>query len=208
MYLIVGLGNPGPAYEKTPHNVGFIALDQLAKRGALEWQPKFASLMTMIQHLTAGGEIKRTILLKPQLFMNRAGKAVAEVMRFYKIRPADLWIIHDELDLPLGALKITFNRSSAGHKGVESIIRELKTQSFYRVRLGVMPPLWASLTKGGPEKGPVDPDDYLTNAALSLNQQKLLAPALDQAGQVIDELWRGESIDKIVSWANKKPPKG
>lgn len=194
MLLIVGLGNPGPEYEKTPHNTGYMVLDRLAKRYGLDWQPKFAGFLALSQHLLPGGEISRTALFKPQLFMNRSGKAVLETARFYKIKPADIWSVHDELDLPLGGLKITFNKSSAGHKGVESLIHELKTQAFFRVRLGVMPP-----------QKPANPDEYLTNRPLSVTHLKYLVSALERAEEALDQIARGESAEKVLSWANKNP---
>jgi len=116
MVLIVGLGNPGREYEKTRHNIGFRVIDGLAKN-----------------------KLSGFVLLKPETFMNKSGDAVIEAVNFYKIEPADLWIIHDDIDLPLGELKISKNRGSAGHKGVDSIIKRLGTKDFNRVRIGICP---------------------------------------------------------------------
>jgi len=116
MVLIVGLGNPGKEYERTRHNIGFRVIDALAKN-----KP---------HHL---------VLLKPQTFMNKSGDAVIDAVNFYKIKPADLWVIHDDIDLMLGETKISRNRGSAGHKGVDSIIKKLGTKDFNRIRIGICP---------------------------------------------------------------------
>lgn len=116
MVLIVGLGNPGKKYEKTRHNVGFLAVDELAKTKTRCFK-----------------------LAKPQTFMNRSGRAVKALVRFYNVKPDNLWIIHDDIDLSLGKIKISKGRGSAGHRGVQSIIDELKTKDFWRVRIGICP---------------------------------------------------------------------
>ncbi len=116
MILIVGLGNPGKKYEKTRHNVGTRAIDELEVLG-----------------------LKNVILVKPNTFMNESGKAVKPLIDKYKIKPGDLIVIHDDIDLPLEKIRIVRNRGSAGHKGVESIIKELKTENFIRFRIGIQP---------------------------------------------------------------------
>jgi PTH1 family peptidyl-tRNA hydrolase len=134
MRLIAGLGNPGKKYEKTRHNLGFMVLDALlqdlmpVEETAWKKNNKFNCLMAKI------GEL---ILAKPQTFMNSSGTAVAKIANFYKIEPENIWIIHDEIDLPLGKMKIVQARGAAGHKGVESIIKELGTEELVRFRLGV-----------------------------------------------------------------------
>lgn len=116
MTIIVGLGNPGKKFEKTRHNVGFRVIDELSKQ-----------------------KMRGFIIAKPQTFMNNSGKAVKALVNFYKTKPEDLWIIHDDLDLPIGKIKVAKGRGSAGHKGVESIIKELKTKDFNRLRIGTCP---------------------------------------------------------------------
>src|SRR3954468_12308904 len=111
MYLIVGLGNPGSKYENTRHNLGFKVLDLLA--GTNAWESKYDS-----QYL----KLDDVILAKPQTFMNTSGKAVAQILKFYP--QAQLVVVHDELDLPLGTMKIMKDASSAGHNGVQSVIDE------------------------------------------------------------------------------------
>ena len=131
MILIVGLGNPGKKYQNTRHNLGFMVLDKLANSSWIK-KDKFKSLVSFLD--------KDTILVKPQAFMNNSGEAVAKIASFYKIDPSDIWIVHDDLDLKTGQLKIKIGGGTAGHKGLESIISYLKTQDFVRFRLGINHP--------------------------------------------------------------------
>lgn len=114
MILIIGLGNPGKKYEKTRHNIGSRVIDEL----------DFLS-----------GE--KITLLKPKTFMNFSGEMVKPLIKKYKIKPDNLIVIHDDIDLPLGKIRIVKNRGAAGHKGVESIIKELKNNNFVRFRIGI-----------------------------------------------------------------------
>ncbi len=116
MILIVGLGNPGKEYEKTRHNVGYRVIDELA-----EQKPE------------------GFVLAKPGTFMNESGASVKSLTKNYKLPTKNLVIIHDDIDLPLGEFKIQKNRGAAGHKGVQSIINELKTKDFNRIRIGICP---------------------------------------------------------------------
>lgn len=120
MILIVGLGNPGKKYKKTRHNVGFQIIDVLKK--------SFDS-----------AQDKDIILLKPQTYMNKSGKEVKSLITKYKIPISNLWVIHDDIDLLLGTIRVSKNIGSAGHKGVQSIIDELKTKNFSRIRIGILP---------------------------------------------------------------------
>ncbi|MFH1226237.1 MAG: aminoacyl-tRNA hydrolase [bacterium] len=137
MKLIIGLGNPGKKYEKTRHNVGWLVLDDLKKKLNLHppaggWQEK-----KKFQALMAEGE--NLILAKPLTYMNESGRTARLIADYYKIKPADTWVIHDDLDIPLGKIKTKVGGSSAGHKGVQSIIDYLKTSDFNRVRIGIQP---------------------------------------------------------------------
>lgn len=135
MKLIIGLGNPGNKYESTRHNFGFMALDYFqTEAGFSSWQEKSKALVS--EGLADGEKI---ILAKPQTFMNLSGQAVRALADFYKIPAADILVVHDDIDLPLGALRLAQNSGSAGHKGVESIIKSLGTQNFSRLRLGIKP---------------------------------------------------------------------
>jgi len=128
MILIIGLGNPGEKYQNTRHNLGFMVLDKLANSPWVK-KDKFKSLVSFLD--------KDTILVKPQFFMNNSGETVAKIASFYKVDPSDIWIVHDDLDLETGQLKIKIGGGVAGHKGLESIVSYLKTQDFVRFRLGI-----------------------------------------------------------------------
>ncbi len=134
--LIVGLGNPGIEYQFTPHNLGFLAIDRLAGSLGVEVRKR------QCRALTARAVIESVpvLLAKPETFMNLSGVSVRELVEEYEARPeSDLVVIQDELDFPLGTLRIHTRRSSAGHNGIESIIGALGTQDFLRIRIGVAP---------------------------------------------------------------------
>jgi len=143
MKLIVGLGNPGEEYDMTRHNLGFLVMDRFLKDITsvkdskwsessklksqffiTEWQPKLS-------------ESEKIIIAKPETYMNNSGMAVKLLLDFYKLDTNDLWVVHDDLDLPLGKLKIRFGGAGAGHHGVEHIIDTLGTDKFWRFRLGI-----------------------------------------------------------------------
>jgi PTH1 family peptidyl-tRNA hydrolase len=138
MKLIVGLGNPGKKYEKTRHNYGFLAVEHLRDffKSFDAW-----SLDKRADTLVSKGEIAghQILLAKPQTFMNLSGKAVAALADFYKIEVSDIWLIHDDFDLPLGVNRVNHASSAAGHKGIKSIIDALGTKDFLRFRLGIHP---------------------------------------------------------------------
>ena len=136
MKLIVGLGNPGVEYQLTPHNLGFLSVDRIANEYGVEVRNRQCRALTA--RATIGPEV--VLLAKPETFMNLSGISVRELVRQYEVRPEeDLIVIQDELDFPLGALRIHRKRSSAGHNGIESIINALGTQDFLRIRMGVAP---------------------------------------------------------------------
>lgn len=131
MYFIVGLGNPGEKYKNSRHNTGRIILELYARNlkiSSFEFDKKTNSLLTEIK--------KKAVLILPETFMNNSGIAIKKIITS-KIKAKNLVVVHDDIDLPLGRFKISFNRGPAGHKGVESIIRNIKTNEFTRVRIGV-----------------------------------------------------------------------
>lgn len=134
MILIVGLGNPGKKYKKTRHNVGFLALDFIAETD--KWQESKNANCLYIHSQISGKNVE---LAKPLTFMNNSGKCVKYIVRKHNINPRDIMVTHDDIDLPLGTIRISKNISSAGHKGVQSIIDELKTKNFTRIRIGILP---------------------------------------------------------------------
>lgn len=130
MKLIVGLGNPGKKYEQTRHNFGFMALDLLAKNLNLAWRES-SKLKAELAKST------QYILAKPTTFMNQSGFAVSALLKFYKLTPADLIVLHDELDIDFGKWKLSSDSRAAGHNGVQSIIDQLGSKKFVRFRLGI-----------------------------------------------------------------------
>jgi peptidyl-tRNA hydrolase, PTH1 family len=134
--LIVGLGNPGIEYQFTPHNLGFLAVDRIANESGVEIRNRNCRALTA----RAVVEDQQVVLAKPETYMNLSGLSVRELVAKYEIDPAaDLIVIYDELDLPLGTLRIRQRGSSAGHNGMESVIGALGTQEFLRIRLGISP---------------------------------------------------------------------
>jgi peptidyl-tRNA hydrolase, PTH1 family len=137
MKIIVGLGNPGEKYENTRHNLGFLVMDHLLKHlgdNNIDWN-NASKLKSDIATFTINEE--KVLLAKPQTYMNNSGIAVQLLKDFYKIEPEDLWIVYDELDLPLSSIKIRFGGAAAGHHGVESIMESIGTDKFWRFRLGI-----------------------------------------------------------------------
>ncbi|WP_426753626.1 aminoacyl-tRNA hydrolase [Myxococcus sp. Y35] len=136
MKLIVGLGNPGREYERHRHNIGFMVVEALLSRARADLnQEKFAA---RVGQGTLAGE--RILFLEPQTFMNLSGRSVAEAARFYKVPPADVLVIHDELDLPFGRLQLKAGGGSGGHNGLKSIVSSLGDEGFIRLRFGIGKP--------------------------------------------------------------------
>jgi PTH1 family peptidyl-tRNA hydrolase len=174
--LIVGLGNPGPEYEFTPHNVGFLVIEILAGQLSVEVRNR------QCRALTARTQIGQepVVLAKPETYMNLSGLSIKELVDKLNIKPeADLIVIQDELDFPLCTLKIQRARSSAGHNGIESIIDSLGTNDFLRIRVGV-----------APEHKPRDGKEYLLSP-MGKAQLKTLEPVLmdaaDAAKMIVTE---------------------
>ena len=132
MKLIAGLGNPGGQYAETRHNVGFLLLDSLAEDLKLDFRPKFQGLVAETQ---ISGE--KIYLLKPQTFMNLSGRSVRELAQFYKLHPEDILVVYDDMDLPLGRLRMRTSGSAGGHNGIKSMLAELGTEDFWRLKIGI-----------------------------------------------------------------------
>lgn len=160
MKVIVGLGNPGKQYEKTRHNSGFMVLDQLLKdyESAKDtvWQENdkckadTAEIVWQKQKKLAPGEAEteKVLLVKPKTYMNNSGMSVQLIANFYKVLSTDLWVVHDDVDLPLGAVRIRRGGGSAGHRGIESILEKIPDGNFWRVRLGIGRPEESAGVKG------------------------------------------------------------
>ena len=132
--VVVGLGNPGPRYDRTRHNAGFWFVDELARLhgGSFRSERKFNGQLARIS--IAGEDV---VLLKPETFMNRSGEALGPLLRFFKIDPAAMLVAHDEIDLPPGGLKLKQDGGHGGHNGLRDTIRVLGTRAFGRLRIGV-----------------------------------------------------------------------
>jgi PTH1 family peptidyl-tRNA hydrolase len=132
--LIVGLGNPGREYETTRHNVGFMWVDELALLHKLSFKNE-----AKFHGLTARGQLHghEVLLLKPQTFMNVSGRSVGALVQFYKIEPAEILVVHDELDLPPGVARLKMGGGHGGHNGLKDIIAHLASKDFWRLRIGI-----------------------------------------------------------------------
>ena len=133
MKLIIGLGNPGEEYKKTRHNAGFLAVDKIISN--IQYPISNSKFNSEIFQGTIDN--KKILLIKPQTFMNNSGQAVRAIVDYYKIDLENIIVIHDDLDIPLGEYKLSKNRNSGGHKGVQSIIDYLGTKDFTRIRIGI-----------------------------------------------------------------------
>lgn len=154
MKIIVGLGNPGEKYEKTRHNIGFMVVDQILKNFEsvkdTVWtnESKFKSDIAEITWQPKHGKAEKVILVKPKTYMNNSGMAVNLITSFYKLLSTDLWVIHDDVDLKLGTVRIRLGGGSAGHRGIESLLQHMPDGNFWRVRLGIGRPEEKAGTKG------------------------------------------------------------
>ena len=185
--LIVGLGNPGRDYEDTRHNAGFWFVDRLAREFGVSLR-----LDKAYQALTAKLVVQgQTVwLMQPQTFMNRSGVSVAGLATFYKIAPAEILVVHDELDFLPGVIKLKYGGSHAGHNGLKDIAARLGSLDFWRLRVGIGHPRSLNLQQ--------DVADFVLHRA-SREQQALIDQALDKALLVQDKLLRGEFEQAMMS---------
>jgi len=187
--LIVGLGNPGIEYQFTPHNLGFLAIDRIAERCGVEVRNRQCKAITARALI---GE-EHVLLAKPETYMNLSGMSVRELVAKYEANPAtDLIVIYDELDLPLGTIRIRPRGSSAGHNGMESVIGALGTEEFMRVRLGV-----------GPGKKLEDSVAYLLKP-MRKAQLKTVDEMLDVAAEAVEVALK-EGPPAAMNRFNRKP---
>lgn len=185
--LIVGLGNPGKTYDHTRHNIGFAAVEKLARKYGLEFkkQQKFKGAF-------AAGKIGEdpVMLLMPLTFMNLSGEAVALVMHYYQVNLSRLLILTDDVDLPLGQLRIRINSGSGGHNGLKSVEECLQTNRYPRLRIGV----------GDREEG--DLADHVLSR-FSEEEEKLVPGVLERAVQAV-EIWLDKGLTSAMNFANTK----
>ena len=173
-YLIVGLGNPGREYERTRHNVGFRAIDILADSlGVKIDRLKYRALVSPL--VNCGG--KKVMLMKPQTFMNLSGEAVKQASAFYKLPPEHILVLFDDISLDVGRLRIRENGSAGGHNGIKSIIAQIGSQNFPRVKIGV----------GAKPHPDYDLADWVLSS-FSANEEKDLGPALKNAASAVEDV--------------------
>ncbi|WP_370944691.1 aminoacyl-tRNA hydrolase [Amycolatopsis sp. cg5] len=170
--LLAGLGNPGPQYAGNRHNVGFMVLDELAARVGGKFKAH-KSGAELLEGRLAG---RRVVLAKPRSFMNLSGGPVVGAARFYKIAPSGVVVVHDELDLEFGALKMKLGGGDNGHNGLRSITKSLSTKDYYRVRFGV-----------GRPPGRQDPADFVLKD-FSTVERKTLALEVDRCADAVEAL--------------------
>lgn len=176
-WLIVGLGNPGPRYAATRHNIGQMVVDELAQRRGERFREHKAGARVAETRVRPGGD--RIVLAKPNSFMNTSGTPVAALARFYSVAPENVVVVHDELDIPFDSIRMKIGGGHGGHNGVRDIARTLTTPDFLRVRAGI-----------GRPPGRQDPADWVLAPFGSVEQKTLpifISDAADAVEQLVDE---------------------
>lgn len=186
-WLVAGLGNPGPEYENTPHNLGFLVVDRLAARNGIRISRKES--MSLVGRGSVAGET--VLLAKPQAFMNLSGSPVNGLLVKHGLRPEELILIYDELDLPWKSLRIRPNGSAGGHNGVRDVLRTVGTGDFPRVRLGV---------HGGRREGD---GARIVLAEFTWAQKKELDELLDLAALAVESII-AEGVEKSMTKFNRR----
>jgi len=185
-WLVVGLGNPGRRYQGTRHNVGFMAVERFAR----ELPPGSSRSRLQAEILESRRGEQRICIAKPQTFMNSSGDSVRQLVRWYRVDLSHLLVVYDELDLPFGQLRLRAKGSDGGHNGVDSIIRQLGTQQFSRLRIGI----------SRPQSGSTVP--YVLSSFTPTERQQL-PMILDQASQTIVD-WITLGIDAAMNLHNRR----
>ena len=182
--LVVGLGNPGSKYEGTRHNIGFEAVDRLAAGGpGARWARKFDGLTAEVEI-----DFRRVLLLKPETFMNLSGRSVRQALQFYKLEPADLLVLCDDLNLPLGKLRVRPGGSDGGQKGLRDITAQLGSDAYARLRLGIG------------DRGPIDAADFVLSRFRSA-ERPVIDDALIAATQAV-AVWIAQGTDAAMNRFN------
>jgi PTH1 family peptidyl-tRNA hydrolase len=185
MKIIAGLGNPGQKYDKTKHNTGFMTMDHyLDEKGLSLDKDKFEGLWT--KQKVNGEDV---ILLEPQTYMNESGRSVSQVANFFKVDPENILIIQDDMDMPIGKIRIRANGKSGGHNGIKSIIRDLGTEKFNRLKIGIRHPKNATVVSW-----------VLT--PFNDEQQKLMDDAFDTSVKIIDDFIAGRDSQYLMNKYN------
>lgn len=173
MKLIVGLGNPGRSYARNRHNVGFICLNHFARAQGIKFDKK-KGLARIGTGKVADNEV---VLARPQTFMNNSGQSLSRLVKKFNINLNDLLVIHDDLDLPPAKIRLSFGSGSGGHKGIDSIIQELGSQDFIRIRVGI----------GRPDKPEISEDDIIAYVLSDFtpDEKKAIDKIIPQVGEAI-----------------------
>ncbi|RLC97267.1 MAG: aminoacyl-tRNA hydrolase [Chloroflexi bacterium] len=187
-WLIAGLGNPGPQYEQTRHNVGFWYLDQLAHDAGVNFTVEKRYHAQLAQGQYAGHKV---FLLKPLVFMNRSGQSVAALANFYKIPVTNILIIHDDLDLPVGTARLKRGGGHGGHNGLRDIAARLGDKDFLRYRLGIGHPGDSSQVTDYVLSKPSQPD------------RQLILSAIDNSLRVLPDVLSGD-LEKAMNWLHSQ----
>jgi len=188
MRLIVGLGNPDPEYQWTPHNLGFLAVDELANRGGIRVErPEGKALVG--RGKVAGEEV---LLAKPQTYMNLSGVSVRELLGKYELTPDDLLVLWDEVQLPWGSIRLAPDGSAGSHNGAKSVIGSIGTQKFARLRLGC-----------GPDHSLASRKEYVLRP-MKKAELEVAAEEVALAGDAV-ELWLASGIDEAMNKFNRRP---
>jgi peptidyl-tRNA hydrolase, PTH1 family len=187
--LIVGLGNPGAKYAQTRHNIGFDLVDRLAQRWRISLSEQRRFQGAFGEGMIAGQRLR---LLKPNTFMNKSGQAVRAVLDWYKLTPAEVLVLYDEMDLPVGKLRIRLGGSAGGHNGMRSLIAHLGTQDFPRLRVGISKAAAVGASK-----------DTISHVLgrFTPEEQQILPQVLDMAADAV-ELAVRQGIEKSMSLYN------
>jgi peptidyl-tRNA hydrolase, PTH1 family len=190
MKMIVGLGNPGPEYAHTRHNMGFQVVETLAERHGLSFDKAQKRARVALGRINLpGGGSERVLLVKPLTYMNASGEAVGQLRSFYKIEPAGILVVFDDLDLPAGRMRLRPDGGSSGQKGVKSIIQHLGTETFPRLRVGI-----------GRPPGKMDPVDYVLKN-FSAAEEAEMAFVRAAAADAI-EVWLAKGITEAMNRFN------
>jgi PTH1 family peptidyl-tRNA hydrolase len=188
--MIVGLGNPGPEYARNRHNAGFQVLELWAQRRGLEFDKHQKRARLAIGRVELpGGRTERVLLAKPLTYMNAAGESVGQLRSFYKIEPAAILVVSDDLDLPLGRIRLRSGGGPGGQKGIKSIIQHLGTDQFPRLRVGI-----------GRPPGKMDPADYVLQNFPAADEETM-AIARVRAADAIDT-WLAYGVDEAMNQYN------
>ncbi|MGN6331355.1 MAG: aminoacyl-tRNA hydrolase [Motilibacteraceae bacterium] len=176
LWLVVGLGNPGPSYAGNRHNVGAMVLDVLAARAGGRFSAHKKGRSDVVEGRLGGPGGPRAVLAKPRSYMNESGGPVASLRDFYKLEPARLLVVHDELDIPYGTLRLKLGGGDNGHNGLKSIRRSIGSGEYYRVRFGI-----------GRPPGRQDPADFVLKD-FNGTERKELDWFLDRAADAVEAL--------------------